>query len=361
MIAATPPSSQCDSQNEDQPHDQRGAELAHTPRWQQALADAVTDPAELLSLLQLDPGLLPAAQAASRLFPLRVPRGFVVRMQRGDVHDPLLKQVLPLAAELAIAEGFSNDPVGDLPSRAAPGKAPGVLHKYHGRALLIATGACGVHCRYCFRRHFPYGEENASTGHWRAALDAIRADSSIEELILSGGDPLSLNDRRLHELSEQLPAITHLRRLRIHSRQPVVLPERVDAGLLAWLDSVRLQKVMVLHVNHVRELDTDVARACTLLQQHGVRLFNQTVLLKGVNDSVNTLVNLSEGLFAIGVQPYYLHLLDRVQGAAHFEVPMHHAQQLMSELLNRLPGYLVPKLVLEQPGRASKTPVPFLT
>ncbi len=349
MIAASPLSSQPQ------------AGIPTVPRWQTALTNAITDPAELLALLKLDPSLLPAARQAAAQFPLRVPRGFVARMQPGNPDDPLLRQVLPLGDELQPSAGFTLDPVGDLASRAQPGNAPGVLHKYQGRALLIATGACGVHCRYCFRRHFPYGEETASSQHWQPALAAIRADSSITELILSGGDPLSLNDRRLHELSAQLPDIAHLKRLRIHTRQPVVLPERVDDGLLGWLDSIALQKVMVLHINHANELDATVATALRQLRDHGVQLLNQTVLLKGVNDSASVLAELSEALFALGIQPYYLHLLDRVQGAAHFDVPMHRAQLIMRDLLNQLPGYLVPKLVHEQAGHASKTPVPFLT
>jgi EF-P beta-lysylation protein EpmB len=325
------------------------------PQWQQALARAITDPAELVAMLRLDPALLPAAQAAAKQFPLRVPRGFVARMKVGDPNDPLLKQVLPLGIELEPTQGFSSDPVGDLASRIAPG----VLHKYHGRALLIATGACGIHCRYCFRRHFPYGADTASAQHWEPALAAIRADHSIREVILSGGDPLSLNDRRLSELSSALQAIPHVKRLRIHTRQPVVLPERVDANLLGWLESIRLQKVMVLHVNHAQEIDASVQSACAALSKAGVKLFNQAVLLRGVNDSVAALSQLSEDLFASGVLPYYLHVLDRVQGSAHFEVSETRAAELMRELSTLLPGYLVPKLVREIPGRTSKTPVPF--
>lgn len=346
MIAASPPS---DQQN---PATTPPATL---PRWQHALAQAVTDPEELLTLLQLDPALLPAARSAAKLFPLRVPRGFIARMQRGNPADPLLLQVLPLGAELQETQGFSADPVGDIASRIAPG----VLHKYQGRALLIATGACGVHCRYCFRRHFPYGAETASGDHWRTALSAIRADPSIHEVILSGGDPLGLNDRRLHELTRQLELIPHVRRLRIHSRQPIVLPERVDVGLLSWLRGVRLQKVLVLHANHAQELDTNVASACQALRESGVTLLNQSVLLKGVNDSAEALIDLSKSLFAAGILPYYLHLLDRVQGAAHFEVPEAPAQALLRQLSAALPGYLVPKLVREISGRTSKTPVPF--
>ena len=325
------------------------------PAWQTALADAITDPAELIAVLGLDASLLPAAQAAARLFPLRVPRGFVARMEHGNPNDPLLRQVLPLDAESLEIQGFAADPVGDMASRIAPG----VLHKYHGRALLIATGACGVHCRYCFRRHFPYGEETASSQHWQVALEAINNDASIRELILSGGDPLSLNDRRLRELSQGITHIAHLKRLRIHTRQPIVLPERVDDSFLSWLDSINLQKVIVLHVNHPHELSTEVIRACQRLTQQGVKLLNQSVLLKGVNDSAQVLISLSESLFDAGIQPYYLHLLDRVQGAAHFEVPETRAQTLMHSLIEQLPGFLVPKLVREVPGHTSKTPVGF--
>ncbi len=323
------------------------------PNWQQVLAQAITDPKELLEALHLPASWLPAAQAAARQFPLRVPRGFVARMQRGNPHDPLLLQVLPLGMELEETLGFSADPVGDMASKVAAG----ILHKYEGRVLLIATGACGIHCRYCFRRHFPYGEETASQQHWQNTVDAIRADTSIREIILSGGDPLTLNDRRLRQLTDALQAIPHVTRLRIHSRQPVVLPERVDAGLLDWLRSIPLQTVMVLHVNHAQEIDESVINVCRLLREAGVTLLNQAVLLKGINDSVTALSALSESLFVAGVLPYYLHLLDRVQGAAHFEVSEQQAVKLMRELLTMLPGYLVPRLVRETSGDTSKTPV----
>lgn len=346
MIAVTPPSNQ---------HFRANSNAVVIPRWQHALAGAITDAAELLELLQLPRSLLPAALAAARAFPLRVPRGFVARMKKSDPRDPLLLQVLPLGVELNETSGFSSDPVGDMASKAAPG----VLHKYAGRVLLVATGACGVHCRYCFRRHFPYGDETASSGHWQSALTAIRGDSSIHEVILSGGDPLSLSDRRLRELTDALRDIPHVHRLRIHSRQPIVLPERVDASLLAWLRSIPLQKVLVLHVNHANELDDQVREACRSLRDAGVTLLNQSVLLRDINDSADALSALSEALFAAGILPYYLHLLDRVQGAAHFEVNEARAVALMRELLTRLPGYLVPRLVRETPGDASKTPVPL--
>ena len=323
----------------------------HSEAWQQALAAAVTDPAELVALLGLDPALIgPARQAAAR-FGLRVPRGFIGRMRRGDPDDPLLRQVLPLGAELDAAEGFVSDPVGDLASAAAPG----VLHKYDGRALLVTTGACAVHCRYCFRREFPYGEHVGGRG--RAALAAIAADSSLREVILSGGDPLSLSTARLAELSSALEAMPHLQRLRIHTRQPIVLPERVDAALLDWLGQQRLQTVIVIHANHAAEIDAAVAAALAALAARGATLLNQSVLLAGVNDTIEALESLSERLFAVGVLPYYLHLLDRVRGAGHFEVPQARAIALVDALRHRLPGYLVPRLVREEPGAGSKTPV----
>ena len=322
-------------------------------QWQTEMADAVSDPAELLRLLELDTAPLAAARAAGREFPLRVPRSFVARMRKHDPDDPLLRQVLPLGAELAPQPGFGDDAVGDLASRTAPG----VLHKYHGRALLITTGACAVHCRYCFRRHFPYADHNARAQDWHDALTYLRADSSINEVILSGGDPLSLSDRILADLLARLQQIPQLRTLRIHTRQPIVLPSRVDAELLAWLGDCRLRKVVVVHVNHARELNAEVAEALVKLQRAGASLFNQSVLLKGVNDSVDALVELSQSLFAVGVTPYYLNLLDRVRGAAHFEVPEAQARDLMRGLRARLPGYLVPRLVREVAGAPGKMPL----
>ncbi|MFO1371572.1 MAG: EF-P beta-lysylation protein EpmB [Candidatus Competibacteraceae bacterium] len=323
------------------------------PRWQHELATAITDPLELLRELELDPLLLPAARAAAVRFSLRVPRGFVARMCKGDPDDPLLRQVLPLAAELAPAPGFVVDPVGDITVQAAPG----VLHKYHGRALLIVTGACAVHCRYCFRREFPYAAVHAGMDQWQPALAYLRHDSSIREVILSGGDPLALSDRRLGELLVELGRIPHLERLRIHSRLPIVLPERVDDGLLDVLASIRLQRVLVVHANHPRELDYTVCIALARLAAAGVTLFNQAVLLRGVNDSAATLAELSRILFTAHVIPYYLHLLDRVHGAAHFEVKESAASAMMKELRRLLPGYLVPRLVREQAGAPAKMPV----
>jgi EF-P beta-lysylation protein EpmB len=329
---------------------QYSADAAPRP-WQQALAAAVTDPAELCQLLDLDPELVLPARHAAATFSLRVPRSFVARMRRGDRHDPLLLQVLPLAQESLAVTGFGADPLGELAARAAPG----VLHKYCGRVLLVATGACAVHCRYCFRRHFPYEAEAALAAGWSRALDYVRADDSITEVILSGGDPLSLSQRRLSQLGDALQAIPHVRRLRIHTRYPVVLPERIDSALLAWLHELPLQKVMVIHANHAQELDAQVAAVCSELRSTGTVLLNQTVLLAGINDSVAALRQLSERLFAIGVLPYYLHVLDKVAGAAHFDVPTRLALRLHRELAAELPGYLLPRLVREDAGGASKT------
>ncbi len=326
---------------------------AQPSQWQKELAEAIADPAELLAELGLDPALAEPARRAGAGFGLRVPRGFVARMRPGDPADPLLRQVLPLDAELRAVPGFDRDPVGDMASRAGPG----VLHKYHGRALLVATGACAVHCRYCFRRHFPYARENPRASDWSPALEVIRGDSSIHEVILSGGDPLSLSDRRLATLAAGIEGIPHVRRLRIHTRQPVVLPSRVDDALIGWLGRTRLRKIIVIHANHARELDANVATALARLAGAGALLLNQSVLLRGVNDTENALADLSERLFEIGVVPYYLHQLDRVAGAAHFAVPDPEAIALAKSLAARLPGYLVPRLVREEPGQANKTPI----
>lgn len=332
---------------------QRNPLSGQRPQWQNALRDAVRSPAELLELLGLPRSLLDTSPRAAHSFPLRVPRAYVARMRRHDPDDPLLRQVLPLAAEDDDSAGYGPDPVGDLPALAAPG----VLHKYRGRALLVTTGACGVHCRYCFRRHFPYGDANPTVDQWRPALAYIASDTTISEVILSGGDPLSLPDARLAELIEQLAALPHVRRLRVHTRLPIVLPERVDDGLCAWLAATPLQKVVVVHANHANEIDTATAAALGRLRGCGATLLNQSVLLRGVNDAVASLADLSEALFAAGVLPYYLHLLDKVRGAAHFDVTETEAVRLVTELRSRLPGYLVPRLVREIAGEASKRPI----
>ncbi len=322
-------------------------------RWQELWRDAVTDPLELLSLLGLRDSadtLLPKSDTG---FSMRVPRGFVARMRRRDPTDPLLLQVLPQAAELREVPGFTGDPVGDLAARAGRG----VLHKYAGRALLVATGSCAVNCRYCFRRHYPYAEEGAASGRWSDAIEHLRTDPSISEVILSGGDPLSLSTAKLADLTGPLAEIPHLRRLRIHTRLPIVLPERVDADFAHWIAALPWPTAVVLHANHPAELDADVAAACTRLRASGAILLNQSVLLRGVNDRADTLAALSERLFDCGVTPYYLHQLDRAAGTAHFEVADANARALIGELSERLPGYLVPRLVREVPGEPGKTPL----
>lgn len=324
--------------------------IPRTADWKNALANAIRDPAELLALLELPRILLADARIAASGFPLRVPRGYLSRMEKGNLHDPLLRQVLPIAEENLQVEGYGLDPVGDLGASATPG----LLHKYRGRVLLVATAACAIHCRYCFRRHFPYSEENPAQQQWQPALGYIRDHEDIHEVILSGGDPLAMDDVRLGALINTLDGIPHLRRLRIHTRLPVVLPERIDSGLLDILRQTRLQSVMVIHANHANELDREVAEALNSLHQAGITLLNQAVLLKGVNDDTDTLSELSEALFRYRVQPYYLHLLDKVQGAAHFDVPVARALELMGELRQRLPGYLVPNLVRELAGAPNK-------
>ena len=320
-----------------------------TGDWRQLWRDSVTDTDELLALLGLQHlgGHLPAANAG---FALRVPRGFVARMRQGDPHDPLLRQVLPLDEEMQPVPGFSVDAVGDAAARAGHG----VIHKYEGRALLVTTGSCAVHCRYCFRRHFPYAEETAAAGGWQEAVATIRADDSIHEVILSGGDPLSLATAKLIELTDALAAVAHVKRLRIHSRLPVVLPERVDDGLLAWLRALPWPLAFVIHANHGNEFDAAVDGALARLRNAGATLLNQAVLLRGVNDSVETLARLSERGYQAGALPYYLHQLDRVAGSAHFEVDDERARALHAALAARLPGYLVPRLVREVAGDPGK-------
>jgi EF-P beta-lysylation protein EpmB len=328
--------------------------LPARPRWQRELADAITEPEALLAALGLPAALAGPARRAAHDFGLRVTRSFIARMRQGDVNDPLLRQVLPLGDELLETPGYVPDPLEEGAAR----RAPQLLHKYQGRALLITTEACAIHCRYCFRREFPYSlPDTTSSGRWSEALSVIAQDTSIEEVILSGGDPLSLSDARLTQLTDALARIPHLKRVRVHTRQPIVLPSRVDAGLLAWLRGIRLPLVMVVHANHPNELDDDVRAACAALRSAGVTLLNQSVLLKGVNDDADTLHRLSVALMDAGVLPYYLHLPDRVRGTAHFDVEERVALGLVDALGRRLSGYLVPRLVREIPGAPSKTAI----
>ncbi|MGH8212067.1 MAG: EF-P beta-lysylation protein EpmB [Rhodanobacteraceae bacterium] len=322
------------------------------PDWRRSLREAVADPLELLHLLGLG-GLADELPPHDAGFALRVPRGFVARMCKGDPRDPLLLQVLPQLAECDDAPGYAIDAVGDLAARVAHG----VLHKYEGRALLISAGSCAVNCRYCFRRHFPYSEEIAATNGWREALAHLRADDSIREAILSGGDPLVLSTSKLAEFGAALARIPHVRTLRIHTRVPVVLPERIDEAFCAWLAALPLRRVVMLHANHPNEIDETVRAACARLREAGAILLNQSVLLRWINDDAGALATLSERLFDCGVLPCYLHQLDQVRGTAHFAVPDADALGLIETLRLRLPGYLVPRLVREVAGSTSKTPL----
>ena len=319
------------------------------PCWQKKLAQGFSSAVELLEFLHLSTAL--ADGLAEKQFKTRVPRSFAARMQPGNRYDPLLLQVLPVGEELELTDGFIVDPLAE----AAAIPLSGLLHKYHGRVLLTVAGACAVNCRYCFRRHFPYQDNNPGRAGWQQAIDYIANDSCIHEVILSGGDPLLAKDNVLMELFTQLAAIPHLHTLRIHTRIPVVLPERVDESFIKILAGNRLSKVVVLHSNHPQELDSHVADACTSLRQAGCHLLNQSVLLAGINDSAQILAELSERLFACGVLPYYLHLLDKVQGAAHFDVPLDDAVVIFRQLQGLLPGYLVPRLAREDAGQKSKT------
>lgn len=318
--------------------------------WKNALSEAIRDPAELLSLLQLPRDLLPAAREAAREFPLRVPRGYLTGMEKGNPDDPLLRQVLPLNDELLSVEGFNADPVGDSQASALPG----LLHKYNKRVLLTLTGACAIHCRYCFRRHFPYGDENPGRDNWQGVVDYLTQHPEVEELILSGGDPLMLDTTQLYRLTDKLIPLQQLKRLRIHTRLPVVLPERIDSGLLAWLNTLPWQIIVVIHANHPEELGHGQQIALEQLQQLGVTLLNQSVLLRGINDTTSTLIALSRRLFECNVLPYYLHQLDRVSGASHFEVHEQQSKNLLRSMQDNLPGYLVPRLVREIAGKPCK-------
>ena len=314
------------------------------------MATAVRDPDELCDLLGLSSEFRVAARRAARSFPLVAPRGFVARMRFGDPNDPLLRQVIPLADEEAEVAGYRADPVGDLRSQ----RAPGLLYKYSGRALLVATGVCAIHCRYCFRRHFPYGESPKGIEQWEPAFEELARDASVEEVLLSGGDPLTLTDDRLGQLAQRLAEIPHIRRLRIHTRLPIVLPERVDERLLDWLTKSRLTPIVVVHANHPREVSGDVADALGRLVDSGVPVLNQAVLLRAINDDADTLAELCRRLVDLRVMPYYLHQLDPVAGAAHFAVPEATGVALIDELRRRLPGYAVPRYVREDEGADHK-------
>lgn len=328
----------------------RARSTAPSAPWQRELRDAIREPRRLAAALGLPAEMASQAEVGASDFPVFVPPSYLRRIEPGNPADPLLLQVWPAAAEADSPAGFTDDPVED----AAFALRPGLLQKYAGRALMVATGACAIHCRYCFRRHFPYDESPPNERVWAGTVETLRDDPTIEEIILSGGDPLTVVDARLARLAEQFAEIPHLRRLRIHTRLPVMIPSRVNDELLSWLTGTRLTPVMVIHSNHAQELDDEVAVALRRLKEAGVLLLNQAVLLRGVNDTVDAQADLSLRLIDLGVTPYYLHQLDRVRGAAHFEVSIERGREIIAELRRRLPGYAVPQYVQEQPGAEHK-------
>ena len=332
--------------------------VAVEQNWLNELTNAISDPEKLLNTLEIPLSEWPRTPngeisfAAKKQFSQRVPESFVAKMQKGDIHDPLLRQVLPIDEELDIHPGYCADPLQEQEN-----EYPGLLHKYRNRALLILKSACAVNCRYCFRRHFPYDENKGSKTNWLKSLDYISEHKELNEVILSGGDPLMAKDHELEWLVDKLESIPHIKRLRIHSRLPVVIPSRITDKLCQILRETRLQVIFVSHVNHGNEVDDKLEKAFAKLKYAGVHLLNQGVLLKGVNDSADSQVELNERLFDAGVQPYYLHVLDKVQGAAHFYVSDERAKAIMAEVMTRVSGYIVPKLTREIGGRPSKTPL----
>ena len=324
--------------------------LASGTAWRSEMASAIRDVDDLWDTLALPLEMLPAAREQSKAFPLMVTRPFLGRMKRGDLNDPLLRQVMPLAQEGAVITGYGPDPVGE----SLVHDEPGLLRKYQGRALLICTGSCAVHCRYCFRRHFPYDQRPRGKRWWSSACERIAEDSSIDEVILSGGDPFVLPDNELQALVTDLAQIPHVERLRVHTRLPIMIPQRIDEALLSWMAQTRLKVIVVIHANHAQEFDDEVVESLKRLAMTGVHLFNQSVLMKDINDSAEALLALSKRLLSSSVMPYYLHALDPVQGAAHFAVSDERACVIMDELHRRASGYLIPRLVREVPGEVGK-------
>lgn len=321
--------------------------------WQIELSESFTDPKALLHQLNLDTEITSEILKATKMFPFRVTRSYASRMEKRNIHDPLLRQVLPVDLELIDKPGYSNDPVGDRDAIAAAG----VIQKYSERALLLTTGACAINCRYCFRRNFPYNENQLTRRQEQRAFDYLRDSTKIHEVILSGGDPLVLSDNRLEGILEKLSSLNHIKRVRIHTRLPIVLPSRVTTRLIRILTSIRPTPIVVVHTNHCKEIDSEVQEAINRLRDGRITVLNQSVLLKGVNDDFPALSNLSETLFKAGILPYYLHLLDKTNGAAHFEVGIDIALRLQEDLRRKLPGYLVPRFVREHTGAQYKLPI----
>ncbi|UTZ26813.1 EF-P beta-lysylation protein EpmB [Vibrio campbellii] len=320
--------------------------------WLKQLANGISDPAKLLEMLEIDPSPWQDGFAARKLFAQRVPQSFVDRMEKGNPYDPLLRQVLPLSEEFEVHEGYSNDPLEEQDN-----ELPGLLHKYRNRALMIVKGGCAVNCRYCFRRHFPYQENKSGKQAWKKCLEYMGQQPELNEVIFSGGDPLMAKDDEIQWLLEHIAQIPHIKRLRIHSRLPVVIPARITDELCQRLRASRLQIVLVTHINHANEINAEFAAQMAKLKQAGVTLLNQAVLLKDVNNSIEAQVALNEALFDAGILPYYLHVLDKVQGAAHYFVSDEEAKTIMRGVITQVSGYLVPKLTREIGGRPSKTPL----
>ncbi len=320
--------------------------------WQQELASVVTDPEKLLEMVNIAPDKYLTHFKARQLFPVRVPRPFINRIEKGNFNDPLLKQVMPLADEFIQADGYFTDPLEEHDT-----VAEGLLHKYKHRVLMMVKTGCAVNCRYCFRRHFPYQDNSPNKLRWQSALNYIAKHTQVSEVIFSGGDPLMASDDHLQWLVEQLEQIPHLKRLRVHTRLPVVIPQRVTDELTKLLKNSRLKATMVFHINHANEIDENFQNSIEKLRAARIPLFNQSTLLKGVNDDVEVLVNLSEQLFDSGIQPYYLHMFDAVQGGAHFDVNEQQAVALVKAVMAILPGFLMPKLVREIAGEANKTAI----
>ena len=319
--------------------------------WKTELSHCVNSIDELLNQLGLRAEDLNATEQAANEFSIKVPQSFVQLMEYGNPNDPLLKQVLPITSELQVDNNFSTDPVDE----SSFNPVPGIVHKYRNRVLMIISPNCAINCRYCFRRHFPYDENRQSKQQWLKALDYLKTKPEINEVIFSGGDPLAANDHFLRWLTAEIESIQHIKRLRIHTRLPVVIPSRVDDQLLTWLGNTRLKPTLVLHINHANEIDEALRQGVDRLKKSGITVLNQSVLLKGINDNSDQLISLSEKLFDAGIMPYYLHMLDPVQGASHFDVSMDRAVEIFRQIQTELPGFLVPKLVQERAGERSKS------
>ena len=327
------------------------------PNWQKELANGFNSPETLLDYLGFNASDFEHHHRARSLFALRVPRFFVDLMTRQDLNDPLLKQVMPMADEFIIDPEFSTDPLEEQVIDNIKRSTKGMLHKYQNRVLLMLRGGCAINCRYCFRRHFPYDQHHNNKQDWLAVFEQINTDNNIDEVILSGGDPLMANDDYIAWICEQIETIPAIKRIRLHTRLPVVLPYRVTQNLLTALKKSSKQIIIVLHINHPNEISSELIQKVDLLCNAGITVLNQAVFLKGINDSVETQITLNEALFSARIQPYYLHMFDKVQGAAHFAISDERAVNIMRQVISQQSGYMVPKLVREIGGESSKTPV----